>query len=188
MLPRGPRGPREIHQAAPMPPEPPSSRVDEGTPLEVAVVQVLAENHLTLATAESCTGGLLASLITDVPGASAVFSHGFVTYANTAKIGLLGVTKEVLESHGAVSEPVACQMADGALRVSGAHLAVAITGIAGPTGGSPDKPVGTAWIALADLHTGSRAFRVFLPLARPAFKHAVCQAALNALLTLLKNR
>ena len=159
---------------------------DDGTSLEATVVRYLTESRLILATAESCTGGLLASRITDVPGASAVFTHGFVTYANAAKVGLLGVAPADLTAHGAVSETVACQMAAGALRVSGADLAVAVTGIAGPSGGTADKPVGTAWIAVAANNSQATAFRVFHPRNRHDFKLAVSQAALEAVRRKLK--
>jgi nicotinamide-nucleotide amidase len=153
---------------------------DDGSSLEATVVRGLTERRMTIATAESCTGGLIANRITDVPGASAVFTHGFVTYANEAKIGLLGVSAGDLASHGAVSETVACQMAAGALRVSGADIAVAVTGIAGPDGGTPEKPVGTAWIGLAARDAPTNAFRVFHPRNRHDFKLAVSQAALEA--------
>lgn len=153
---------------------------DDGSSLAAVVVRLLTEKRLTIATAESCTGGLIANRITDVPGASAVFTHGFVTYANTAKIGLLGVAAADLTSHGAVSQTVACQMAAGALRVSGADLAVAATGIAGPAGGTPEKPPGTAWIGLAVRNAEPTAFRVFHPRNRQDFKLAVSQAALDA--------
>jgi nicotinamide-nucleotide amidase len=153
---------------------------DDGSSLEATVVRMLTERRLTVATAESCTGGLISNRITDVPGASAVFTHGFITYANEAKIGLLGVSAGDLASHGAVSETVACQMAAGALRVSGADIAVAVTGIAGPDGGTPEKPVGTAWIGLAAKGVDAAAFRVFHPRNRHDFKLAVSQAALEA--------
>ena len=153
---------------------------DDGAALEATLVRLLTERRLTLAVAESCTGGLVCNRITDVPGASAVFTHGFVTYANAAKICLLGVSARDLETHGAVSEPVACQMAGGALRASGADLAVAVTGIAGPAGGSPAKPVGTAWIGLAAKDQAATAFQVYHPRNRHDFKLAVSQAALEA--------
>ncbi len=153
---------------------------DDGASLEATVVRLLTEKHMTLATAESCTGGLISNRITDVPGASAVFTHGFVTYANAAKVSLLGVSPEDLETHGAVSETVARQMAAGALRASGADIAVAVTGIAGPDGGTPEKPVGTAWIGLAVKGAPATAFRVFHPRNRHDFKLAVSQAALEA--------
>ena len=154
---------------------------DDGTSLEAIVVRLLTENRLTLTTAESCTGGLISNRITDVPGASAVFTYGFVTYANAAKTSLLGVSPADLATHGAVSETVACQMAAGALRASGADIAVAVTGIAGPDGGTPEKPVGTAWIGLATRDGTVTAFKVFHPRNRHDFKLAVSQAALEAL-------
>ncbi len=152
---------------------------DDGSSLEATVVRLLKENHMTLATAESCTGGLISNRITDVPGASAVFTHGFISYANAAKISLLGVSSTDLETHGAVSETVACQMAAGALQASGADIAVAVTGIAGPDGGTPEKPVGTAWVGLAAKDAPATAFKVFHPRNRHDFKIAVSQAALE---------
>jgi nicotinamide-nucleotide amidase len=153
---------------------------DDGASLEEVIVRLLAAQRRVLATAESCTGGLIAHRITNVPGASAVFSHGYVTYSNIAKCGLLGVTADALASHGAVSEEVACQMAAGALRVSGADIVVAVTGIAGPDGGTLEKPVGTAWIGLAARDAAAAAFRVFHPRNRHDFKLGVSQAALEA--------
>jgi nicotinamide-nucleotide amidase len=145
-----------------------------------AVVQLLRERNLTLATAESCTGGLIANRITDVPGASMVFTHGFVTYANSAKTSLLGVSADDLAADGAVSESVARQMAEGALRASGADIAVAVTGIAGPDGGTPKKPVGTAWIGVAAKCSATQAYKVFHPRNRHDFKLAVSQSALDS--------
>lgn len=104
---------------------------------------------LTIATAESCTGGLIAGAITDVPGSSAVLERGFVTYSNRAKVDMLGVEADAVEAHGAVSHEVAVQMAMGAVRASHADLAVAVTGVAGPGGGTPAKPVGLVRMALA---------------------------------------
>jgi nicotinamide-nucleotide amidase len=153
---------------------------DDGASMPQAVVRLLRQKNLTLATAESCTGGLIASRITDVPGASAVFTHGFVTYANAAKISLLGVSAAELEVHGAVSETVARQMAEGALRASGADIAVAVTGIAGPDGGTEEKPAGTAWIGVAAKTAATDAFKVFHPRNRHDFKLAVSQSALDA--------
>jgi nicotinamide-nucleotide amidase len=98
-----------------------------------------------MATAESCTGGLIAGACTDLSGSSAWFERGFVTYSNAAKTGMLGVDAALIDTHGAVSEPVARAMAEGALRRSLAQVSVAVTGVAGPTGGSVDKPVGTVW-------------------------------------------
>jgi len=102
---------------------------------------------LKIAMAESCTGGLIAGLLTEIPGSSDVVERGFVTYSNESKHELLGVPKELIERNGAVSSPVAVAMAEGALRHSGAHLAVAVTGIAGPGGGTDDKPVGLVHFA-----------------------------------------
>src|SRR3990172_4722477 len=104
---------------------------------------------LKLATAESCTGGLVAGLLTEVAGASDVLERGFVTYSNAAKIGMLGVDPELLRRHGAVSAEVARAMAEGALRCSAADVAVAVTGIAGPSGGTAEKPVGLVHFAAA---------------------------------------
>jgi nicotinamide-nucleotide amidase len=106
-------------------------------------------HRLTIVTAESCTGGLIAGVLTAVPGSSDVVDRGFVTYSNDAKAGLLGVPGELLATHGAVSEPVARAMANGALVQSAADLSVAVTGIAGPGGGTPSKPVGLVHLAAA---------------------------------------
>ena len=121
---------------------------DEDT-LESVVSQLLKKNSLTLATAESCTGGLLAKRITDLPGSSDVFQQGWVTYSNESKSSCLGVRASTLEKYGAVSSQVAGQMAKGALKRSGAQVAVSTTGIAGPTGGTPAKPVGLVHYGLA---------------------------------------
>ena len=123
---------------------------DEDVPgLEYTVVRLLAQKGWTAATAESCTGGLVAERMTRVPGSSGVFRFGFVTYANEAKEKLLGVSHEVLEAKGAVSPEVAAQMALGALKNGEADVAVALTGIAGPDGGTEEKPVGLVWVGAA---------------------------------------
>ncbi len=121
----------------------------DGTTLGQAVVELLSNQQLTVATAESCTGGMIASLITDVPGSSRVFTGGWVTYANRTKTDQLGVPARIIYSHGAVSEPVVSEMARCSLDKSAADLAVATSGIAGPEGGSAEKPVGTVWLAMA---------------------------------------
>lgn len=120
------------------------------TCIEEAVIEKLKEKHIKVATAESCTGGLIAKRITDVPGASEVFDCGIISYANEIKHCVLGVSEDDLNKYGAVSEPVARQMAQGALKVSGADIAVSVTGIAGPDSDSTNKPVGLVYIGLAD--------------------------------------
>lgn len=107
------------------------------------------QKSIRIATAESCTGGMIAAALTDIAGSSDVFDRGFVTYSNEAKTDMLGVPAELIAAHGAVSEPVANAMAMGALKHSHAQMAVAVTGIAGPGGGSDEKPVGTVLIAVA---------------------------------------
>jgi nicotinamide-nucleotide amidase len=120
------------------------------TPALVAqLARELKARGLMMATAESCTGGLIAGACTEVSGSSEWFERGFVTYSNEAKHELLGVPAELIAQHGAVSEPVARAMAAGAVAHSHAQLAVAVTGVAGPTGGSADKPVGTVWLGWA---------------------------------------
>src|SRR5437763_11492345 len=110
--------------------------------LETKIVHLLTERKQTLAVAESCTGGYISHCLTNVPGASAIFSSGLVTYSNEAKKKFLGVHARTLKQHGAVSEAVAREMAEGARRASGTDYGVAVTGIAGPAGGMPEKPVG----------------------------------------------
>ncbi len=142
-----------------MPPTSPRTTPQAATPasdetlceLARTVGEALQRRRLMLATAESCTGGLVAAVLTRIPGSSGWFERGFVTYSNAAKMELLGVSAATLLDHGAVSEPVVREMAAGALRHSRAQAALAISGIAGPSGGGPDKPVGTvcfAWAAL----------------------------------------
>ncbi|XBQ15774.1 MAG: CinA family protein [Oceanicaulis sp.] len=123
-------------------------------------VLVLAKNAgVMLATAESCTGGLVAAALTEIAGSSAVVDRGFVTYSNDAKAELLGVPAGLIDTHGAVSEPVARAMAEGALARSRAQLAVSITGVAGPGGGTAEKPVGLVWFALAETGLPTQAVR-----------------------------
>jgi nicotinamide-nucleotide amidase len=113
------------------------------------LLQHLRAQQRTLATAESCTGGLLSALMTEIAGCSDVFTHGFITYANAAKTSMVGVPETRIAQHGAVSAHVAIAMAEGALATSGAHVAIAITGIAGPGGATADKPVGLVHMACA---------------------------------------
>lgn len=127
---------------------------------EEKVVRMLSKHSLSLSTAESCTGGLVAGRITSVPGASECFEGGFITYSNTAKNRLIGVPGELIEKYGAVSTETARAMAEGARKKLGTDVAVAVTGIAGPTGGTTDKPVGTVYIAVArEGATGVRKFQ-----------------------------
>jgi nicotinamide-nucleotide amidase len=148
--------------------------------LEIVVVRLLAGQQKTLALAESCTGGALANLITNVPGASAVFWGGYVTYSNESKQINLGVPAETLAAHGAVSEPVARAMAAGARTRSGADFALAITGIAGPDGGTREKPTGTVFLALAGAFGTEVRHRVNA-YERAAFKQVTAQQALEML-------
>ena len=113
------------------------------------IVQKLIEKGITIATAESCTGGKISSTITDVPGSSSIFGYGMVTYSNEAKMKILGVKEETLKRVGAVSEEIAFEMAEGLKNLSGADVAVSVTGIAGPGGGSIEKPVGLVYMGLA---------------------------------------
>jgi len=118
--------------------------------LEGAVGRLLQERGAKLALAESCTGGLLAKRLTDMPGSSAYFQEGLVTYSNESKERLLGVPHDLIVEHGAVSEPVACEMAEGARRVSGADYGLSVTGVAGPDGGTEEKPVGLVFVGISD--------------------------------------
>ena len=153
--------------------------VDDET-MEVALGQALLVAGATVAIAESCTGGLIASRITDVPGASRYFLAGYVTYSNEAKTDLLGVSPELLEAHGAVSEACAAAMAEGARRRSGADYAAAVTGIAGPGGGSAEKPVGTVYLGVSDAE-GTSVVHNFWPGSRAQFKQRVSQITLDLL-------
>lgn len=128
------------------------------TSLAEVVVNALKEKQLTLSTCESCTGGLIGKMITEVSGASSVYGFGFVTYANEAKMQLVGVKGETLEKYGAVSEETAKEMAMGAREASGSDIAVSVTGIAGPTGGSEEKPVGLVYIGVSD-KSGTEVYR-----------------------------
>lgn len=145
-----------------------------------AVGQKLVHRNETLAVAESCTGGLLAKAITDVPGASRYFLQGWVTYTNQAKIGQLAVAKKTLQTHGAVSEPVAQAMALGARRASGADHAISITGIAGPAGGSAAKPVGLVFIGI-DSDRGRMVKQFQFSRDRSYIRHRTVQTALHEL-------
>jgi nicotinamide-nucleotide amidase len=148
--------------------------------LEEVVVHLLAREHKTIAVAESCTGGLIAHRITNVSGASAVFISGLVTYADEAKMQLLGVAQKTLKTHGAVSEETCREMAEGARTRGHVDFALSTTGIAGPTGGAPDKPVGLVYIGLAT-PAETVVQRHVLSLDRETFKFFVSQIALDML-------
>jgi nicotinamide-nucleotide amidase len=151
---------------------------EDGRELHEVVAALLKERKLKLALAESCTGGLLAARLTSVPGASAFFERGCVTYSNASKSDLLGVDPRLIESHGAVSEEVARAMADGARGSAGADLAVAITGIAGPDGGTAEMPVGLVFVALAGA-AGDRVRRLQLIGDRDRVRRQACVIALE---------
>lgn len=152
-----------------------------------AVGERLRRAGQTLATAESCTGGLVGRMITDVPGASDYFLGGVVSYANEVKQSALGVPADLLAEHGAVSEPVARAMAEGCRRTIGADWAVALTGIAGPTGGTDEKPVGLVYIALAG-PSGTTVHRHVFPYARQIVRRRAAAAALNHLRLALRSQ
>jgi nicotinamide-nucleotide amidase len=154
------------------------------TTLQAAVGALLKARGKTVAVAESCTGGLVARMLTDVPGSSAYVIGGWVVYANRLKTQELGVPEELLARHGAVSEAVARHMAEGALRKAGSDYALALTGIAGPDGGTPDKPVGTVWIAVsrrtpAGMATSAEHIR--FPGDREGVRDRAAKTALNLL-------
>jgi nicotinamide-nucleotide amidase len=145
-----------------------------------ALGALLIQKSQWLATAESCTGGLIAAACTDLAGSSAWFERGFVTYSNAAKTELLGVPAGLIDAHGAVSEPVARAMAEGAVARSHAQVAVAVTGVAGPTGGSPEKPVGTVWLGWhVNGHTSTECCH--FPGDRAAVRQATVAHALRGL-------
>ena len=155
------------------------STVDEN--LEEVVVKLLTMRNETLTTAESCTGGLIADRITNVPGASNVFIAGYVCYANQAKFDMLNVDPKLIEESGAVSEPVARALAERASARAGSNYALATTGIAGPTGGSPEKPIGTVYVALASTESATLVKKFFFPTDRETFKQLAAQSALDIL-------
>lgn len=154
--------------------------------LESSVGQLLKNRGATLALAESCTGGLLAKRLTDAPGSSAYFTEGLVTYSNEAKEHLLGVTHETLMEYGAVSEAVAKEMAEGARKISGSDYGLSVTGVAGPGGGTEEKPVGLVWLGLADAD-GTIAVDLDLS-AWAASREAIRERSANRALDLLRLR
>jgi nicotinamide-nucleotide amidase len=150
--------------------------------LSARVGKVLKQRGLLLATAESCTGGWVSQVITSVAGSSAWFERGFVTYSNRAKQEMLGVRPETLQRYGAVSEQVVCEMAEGALVHSQAQVSVAISGLAGPEGGSPSKPIGTVWLAWALEGRQSRARATHFAGDREMVRQQAVMAALQGII------
>lgn len=149
--------------------------------LAEAVVAAAGRAGLTVATAESCTGGMIAAALTDVPGASAVFTHGVVAYANDAKSRVLDVPPDLIDAHGAVSEAVAKGMVAGVAALANADLAVSVTGIAGPGGGTPQKPVGLVWFGLSRGGAVTAYREVFDGPSRAAIRQAATVYALALL-------
>lgn len=152
-----------------------------GDLIEEVVVNRLTKLQKSLALAESCTGGLLANRITNVPGASLVLLEGFVTYSNDAKIRSVGVPEDLITTYGAVSEPVARAMAQGAAAKTGADFGIGITGIAGPSGGTPEKPTGTVFVALTERDVQTECRKEIFPTDRETFKQLASQLALDML-------
>ena len=147
----------------------------------------LKNRNLKLVTAESCTGGGLSYWITSVPGSSDWFERGFVTYSNAAKIELLGVNPNTIEKFGAVCEQTAREMAEGALRASPANISIAVTGIAGPQGGTTEKPVGTVWIAFVSDFFPTQAQVEVFPGDREAVRNSTIEQALTKILEIIMN-
>ena len=159
----------------------PLEATSQSDPCETQVFERLDASGKTIAVAESCTGGLIAHRLTNVPGVSACFLGGIVAYSNEAKVGLLGVNRAALEAHGAVSEPVARQMAEGVRERFGADVGVAVTGIAGPGGATPGKPVGLVYVAVSSAaETTVRRHEFAEP--REAVKAQTADEALNMVL------
>ena len=159
----------------------------QDTGLAQQVGAVLKAHGMTLVTAESCTGGGVAQAVTRISGSSAWFDRGFVTYSNESKEEVLGVSPETLGRHGAVSEVTVREMADGALQYSRAQVALSVSGIAGPTGGTPEKPVGMVWFAWATGDTIQTACH-HLSGDRDAIRAKSVQLALEGVVNLLNNR
>lgn len=160
---------------------------DELAALAVRLGRALDARYLRVATAESCTGGWIAKALTDIPGSSRWVEGGVVAYSNSAKSSLLGVAAGTVAAHGAVSEPVVRAMAEGARARFGVPLTVAVSGVAGPDGGTPDKPVGTVWFAWANGRETTAA-RALFPGDREAVRRQSVDLALRRLLELAETR
>jgi nicotinamide-nucleotide amidase len=145
----------------------------------------LRKRKWKITSAESCTGGMICAAITDLPGSSEIFDRGFITYSNQAKIDLLGVYRSILEAYGAVSEQTVSAMAEGALRQTPADVAVAVTGVAGPGGGSEEKPVGLVYIGISIRGRSSQAFRHIFSGDRKSIRQQSTDAAFMHILDLI---
>ncbi|WP_347251531.1 CinA family protein [Legionella sp.] len=161
--------------------------MDDIAKLVQKLAGLLRIKHFKMTTAESCTGGLIAGLLTELPGSSMWFERGFVTYSNLAKHEMLGVETALIGMHGAVSKVVAEAMAKGALAHSVANLALAVTGIAGPDGGSSEKPVGTVWFAWAMPNLPLRSLHCcFADVSRQEVRHLACKQAVEGAIAYLE--
>ncbi|MEM6615444.1 MAG: CinA family protein [Pseudomonadota bacterium] len=155
--------------------------------LAIACLETARARGIQIATAESCTGGMIAAALTDIAGSSDVFDRGFVTYSNKAKNELIGVPMDLIEKHGAVSEEVAKAMADGALARSNAHMVISVTGVAGPGGGSAEKPVGLVHFGLAFAGAATDTFHEFFADEdRAGVRAKTVVRALNAMVSRMK--
>ena len=152
--------------------------------IQSALLATYRKKRQKITCAESCTAGMVAAALTDLPGSSEIFDRGFVTYSNAAKLEMLGVLKTTLDQHGAVSEQVAREMALGAMDRSGADYAIAVSGIAGPDGGTADKPVGTVWLAWGNRDT-LRTRNLCWPVERTLFQTMIAAAGLDMLRRML---
>lgn len=156
------------------------------TDFAATLLTLLKQQSLTITTAESCTGGGLAASITALAGASSVFERGFVTYSNTAKSDMLDVAANTLETYGAVSPETAIEMADGALKVASADIAISITGIAGPDGGTDEKPVGLVYFGLAKTGASTQYFKHIFDGSRTSVQSQSIETALKHLIDALR--
>lgn len=154
--------------------------------IEKEIIELLTKRSETVATAESCTGGFLAHRLTNISGASVVIKAGWVSYSDDAKVALLGISADLIERYGAVSEEVAVLMAEAAQRIAGTTFGLSTTGIAGPTGGSTKKPLGTIFMALAEENKETKVWKEFFPSERVTFKTVATEALLQKLLERLK--
>lgn len=149
---------------------------------------LLFQKNMIMTSAESCTGGLIGAAITERAGSSALYDRGFITYSNQSKMDLLGVRPETLEKFGAVSEQTAAEMAQGALKNSAAHIAVSVTGIAGPSGGSTEKPVGLVYIGIALKNGGTHVIKNQFDGDRTSIRQATVEKALELLIERLETK